>query len=832
MTTSDAFQRAEDEYFRLKGQFATGRITREQFEVALKALMVQDTNGQYWMLGVDTGKWYVHQNGQWVEGTPPGMQPAKPMTMPERGAPASMRPATTPRVAAPAVARRKTNSLPIVLIAALVVVGLGLGALILFLNTRGDTNAGAQPTAVAAANATATPVPEAVTAGETPIAGETAIPAPTASATSAPSETPTAQLVSSSAPGVNAAVLPIAEPTPMLAKDFVALNTLLAEKIAALNQAELKFIHDLQKTSYNSRQSGFAFPSAFAGSELTDQDIKDVAGKAMDVAIFADRLGELSGKQQKGSAPAAQSADAYFAIAKNALSLVVDSQELRGQLLNNYIPGAQGIQVIAEYGVQLWNAEVTDGGTEGNPFVPIAKNAQPGQTLNANGAAQVQAQTNAGANAVWIAQSGTQTTRTLTIPPAKAPVSPFDPQVQQGLTTAEGQSDGNKAQQVAGSMLTQLGAKTDGTDPSKPTQLQVPSSAVAVAEKEKIKDGKIPTFPTGKAVIVSTDDSDGNPFMQSVGLNGEQPPTDGGKATVQNAPPLVSLTISSVDIEQVSQKPKGSGTFEAEVGYSFIVDWNTTLSSPRFNLDCISGNSQVISQPSGTKLIHAKSLMILYPGAIDAYCNASTVEGTQLGSTNLRFLVGDAAGATQRAQQVETDSESLNRTFTAEAQGTENATQTQVAGTAQVIATQNALETEVGGTQTAEFKLTASAFETKQALPPPDTATPSVTPTFTPKLVETIVHPGNVEGVSGKVVLEKGHLYRFTFSGRVNLINPTKSVAANELPEHVNGVAVPASEIVVIEGNGSVAAITCGSGISDPDDPGSYTITVEDLGPQ
>lgn len=820
MMNPDPFNHAEDEYFRLKGQFATGRITREQFEAALKGLMAQDAEGRYWMMGVDSGKWYVHKDGQWIEGTPPGMQPAKPMTMPERGAPAP-----TPVSGAQPVPRaRKTNSATLILLAALVIVGLGLGALFLWVNRVG-TNAVTQPTGVALANATTTPAPEAVAASETPI------PAPTSSATTLPSETPTPPLVSSNAPGVNAAVIPIAEPTPLQAKDFVTLNALLAEKISALNQAELKFIRDLQKTSYNGRESGFAFPP-LAGSELTDQDLKDLAGKAMDVAILSDQLGEVAGKQDKGSAPAAQSADTYFAIARNALSLVVDSQELRGQLLNNYIPGAQGIQVIAEYGVQLWNAEVTDGGTEGNPFVPIAKNAQPGQTLNSNGAAQVQAQTNAGANAVWIAKSDTQMTRTLTIPPATAPVSPFDPQVQQGLTTAEGQSDGNKAQQVAGSMLTQLGVKTDGTDPGKPTQLQVPANAVAVAEKEKIKDGKIPSFPTGKAVIVSTDDSNGNPFMQAVGLNGEQPPTDGDKVTVQNASPLVSLTISSIDIEQVSQKPKGSGTFEAEVAYSFIVDWNTTLTSPRFNLDCISGNSQLISQPSGTKLIHSKSLMILYPGAIDAYCNASTVEGTQLGSANIRFLVGDAAGATQRAVQVETDSESLNRTFTAEAQGTENATQTQVAGTAQVIATQNALETEVSGTATAEFKLTADAFGTKQAQPPPPSDTPTVTPTFTPKLVETIVHPGNVMGVSGKVVLEQGHLYRFTFSGRVNLINPTKSAAAHDLPEHVNGVAVSASDVVLIEGNGSVAAITCGSGESDPNDPGSYTITVEDLGPQ
>ena len=58
--SADQFRRAEDEYFRLKGQLAAGRITPEQFEAALKNLMLQDAQGRWWMLGPDTGKWHVH----------------------------------------------------------------------------------------------------------------------------------------------------------------------------------------------------------------------------------------------------------------------------------------------------------------------------------------------------------------------------------------------------------------------------------------------------------------------------------------------------------------------------------------------------------------------------------------------------------------------------------------------------------------------------------------------------------------------------------------------------------------------------------------------------
>ncbi len=64
------FERAESEYFKLRGQLATERITREQFESRLHDLMVQDEQGRYWMLGVDSGKWYRNNGSEWVEANP------------------------------------------------------------------------------------------------------------------------------------------------------------------------------------------------------------------------------------------------------------------------------------------------------------------------------------------------------------------------------------------------------------------------------------------------------------------------------------------------------------------------------------------------------------------------------------------------------------------------------------------------------------------------------------------------------------------------------------------------------------------------------------------
>ncbi len=81
---TDRFRRVEDEYFRLTGQLAVGRMTREQFEAALKNLMIQDAQGRYWMIGAQGGKWFVHDGQRWVEAEPPrsSAPPASPLSEP------------------------------------------------------------------------------------------------------------------------------------------------------------------------------------------------------------------------------------------------------------------------------------------------------------------------------------------------------------------------------------------------------------------------------------------------------------------------------------------------------------------------------------------------------------------------------------------------------------------------------------------------------------------------------------------------------------------------------------------------------------------------------
>ena len=83
--SQDQFRKSEDQFFLLKGQLAAGRITQSQFDAALKALMIQDAQGRYWMIGEDTGKRYVHDGQTWVE-TNPSVVSAPPV--PESYAPA------------------------------------------------------------------------------------------------------------------------------------------------------------------------------------------------------------------------------------------------------------------------------------------------------------------------------------------------------------------------------------------------------------------------------------------------------------------------------------------------------------------------------------------------------------------------------------------------------------------------------------------------------------------------------------------------------------------------------------------------------------------------
>lgn len=83
------FKKAEDEYFRLKGQLTTGRISSEEFKVAVQGLMIKDAQGRYWMLNEESGHWQVNDGRTWVPADPPttSTQPLAPPMPPPTSPP-------------------------------------------------------------------------------------------------------------------------------------------------------------------------------------------------------------------------------------------------------------------------------------------------------------------------------------------------------------------------------------------------------------------------------------------------------------------------------------------------------------------------------------------------------------------------------------------------------------------------------------------------------------------------------------------------------------------------------------------------------------------------
>ena len=66
------FKQVEAEVARLKQQLAAGRLSEEKFNEQLKNLMVEDDNGDWWMVGASSGGWYRFDGQSWLQSTPPG----------------------------------------------------------------------------------------------------------------------------------------------------------------------------------------------------------------------------------------------------------------------------------------------------------------------------------------------------------------------------------------------------------------------------------------------------------------------------------------------------------------------------------------------------------------------------------------------------------------------------------------------------------------------------------------------------------------------------------------------------------------------------------------
>ncbi len=64
------FKQAETRYQELKVQMEKRESNADEMKKKLKEIMITDEEGNYWMIGGKTGKWYTYSESEWKEDTP------------------------------------------------------------------------------------------------------------------------------------------------------------------------------------------------------------------------------------------------------------------------------------------------------------------------------------------------------------------------------------------------------------------------------------------------------------------------------------------------------------------------------------------------------------------------------------------------------------------------------------------------------------------------------------------------------------------------------------------------------------------------------------------
>jgi len=65
------FTEVEREVAKLRQDLTAGRLTEDECKARMRELMVEDTEGNWWMVGYETGQWYYHDGQKWLQSEPP-----------------------------------------------------------------------------------------------------------------------------------------------------------------------------------------------------------------------------------------------------------------------------------------------------------------------------------------------------------------------------------------------------------------------------------------------------------------------------------------------------------------------------------------------------------------------------------------------------------------------------------------------------------------------------------------------------------------------------------------------------------------------------------------
>lgn len=66
------FETVERKVDVLRRRYRSGTLTRDELQKELRSLMILDDEGHWWMLGMESNRWYYFDGRDWVPGTPPG----------------------------------------------------------------------------------------------------------------------------------------------------------------------------------------------------------------------------------------------------------------------------------------------------------------------------------------------------------------------------------------------------------------------------------------------------------------------------------------------------------------------------------------------------------------------------------------------------------------------------------------------------------------------------------------------------------------------------------------------------------------------------------------